>query len=442
MKKTPSGVFSRSLNLLSMTSKLAAREIGDRVSAKIKDAAGDSKLAARIDQARIMVDHLAHLKGAAMKAGQLLSLDTSDFLPPEVIEILSRLQSQATPHETADIKSVLLKELGKTAYGQIRNFSEQPIAAASIGQVHKAQINGEEVAIKIQYPGVADSIDSDLSILKKVAQGFIAVSGKRMDLNDTFKEVREVLKNEVDYEKELKNLESYTAMIASIPGLVIPRAYPEYSTARVLTMSFEKGTSIKDWIQSNPPLAQREQIAKLVLDLFCLEFAATGLVQTDPNFGNYLVRENPSAPSGIELILLDFGATLHYSLEFRNGYAALLRDLGSDDADKIFDSAVKFGLLDPREDAAARVAFKDMIQVSLEPFDAHKQPFVFTDRDFEKRTRDANIAFSKTLVYSPPPRQLLFLHRKLGGVFNLVKRLGVKLDLRPYWALMTEDRAN
>jgi aarF domain-containing kinase len=136
---------------------------------------------------------------------------------------------------------------------------------------------------------------------------------------------------------------------------------------------------------------------------------------------------------------VDFGATLEYTREFRNGYAGLLRDLRHENADHIFKSAVKFGLLDPRESEEARQAFKTMIEVSLEPFDSRRQPFDFTNRDFEKRTRDANIAFSRTLVYSPPPRQLLFLHRKLGGIFNLVKKMKVNLDLRSYWELMTAD---
>ncbi len=421
-----------------MASKIATKEIGDRVSSRLGGKV-EGSLASRIDQARIVVEHLSHLKGAAMKAGQLLSLDTSDFLPPEVIEILSKLQSQATPHETQELRAVLLKELGKIKYGQIRNFSESPIAAASIGQVHRATIDGLDVAIKIQYPGVADSIDSDLTILKKVAQGFIAVSGKRMDMNETFKEVREVLKKETDYLQELQSLHSYSNMIRGIPGLVIPSAFENFTTSRVLTMSFESGLQIRDWILSNPPLAEREQIAKYVLELFCLEFAATGLVQTDPNFGNFLVRSNRTAPSGVELVLLDFGATLEYSRDFRAGYARLLRDLGSNDTERIFQSAVGFGLLDPRESEESRQAFKTMIKVSLEPFDPTKQPFRFTDPDFEKRTRDANIAFSRTLVYSPPPRQLLFLHRKLGGIFNLVKKMGVNLDLRPYWTLMTAD---
>lgn len=422
------------MNLLSMATKLAAREVSDKISQS--DSA--QKVTSKIEQAKIVVDHLSHLKGAAMKAGQMLSLDTSDFLPPEAIQILSKLQAQADPVDAKSMIKVLRTELGEVSFSQIQNFSEAPLASASIGQVHTATVRGEKVAIKIQYPGIAESIDSDLAILKGVAQTFLTFSGKTIDLTETFAEVKEVLKKETDYLHEIKNMNSYRdEIIAGLKNYRLPVPHEEFSTARVLTMSYEEGTPLREWMTKNPKLELRNKVAELILDLYCREFAENGLVQTDPNFGNFLVRETLADPNDIELILLDFGATLRYSHEFRKGYAQLLQDLASDDTEIIFQSAVRFGLLDPREPEAVKLAFKNMIKVSLEPFSESLQPFRFTDPDFEKRTREANIAFTRALVYSPPPRQLLFLHRKLGGIFNLVKRLGVELDLRPYWARMT-----
>lgn len=436
-KQAPAGIFSRSVNLLSMATKLAAREVSEKVSEKIKSTPEGKQVAAKIEQAKIIVDHLSRLKGAAMKAGQMLSLDTSDFLPPEAIQILSQLQSQANPVESESMLNVLSAELGKEKFDEIKDFSREPLASASIGQVHSAQVRGEKVAIKIQYPGVAASIDSDLAILKSVAQTFLSFSGKKIDLTETFKEVKEVLQKETDYRNEIQNLKDYRKIIENLPAYVMPVPNETFSTSKVLTMSFEEGTPLREWMIKGPSLTKRAQVAELILDLFCREFAEAGLVQTDPNFGNFLIRENSISSDDLKLVLLDFGATLRYSQEFRRGYASLLQDLASNDTEKIFQSAVRFGLLDPREPASAREAFKNMIQVSLEPFRPDLQPFRFTDPDFEKRTREANIAFTKSLLYSPPPRQLLFLHRKLGGVFNFVKRLGVELDLRPYWARMT-----
>ena len=429
LKKAPSGLFSRSMNLLSMATKLAAREMGEKFSQT--DPA--QKVSAKIEQARIVVDHLSHLKGAAMKAGQMLSLDTSDFLPPEAIQILSKLQAQAQPVEAQPLIQVLRTELGEVRFSEIQQFNEVPLASASIGQVHTAMIKGQKVAIKIQYPGVAESIDSDLAILKTVAQTFLSFSGKQINLVETFAEIKDVLKKETDYLHEAQNLKDYNAtVIQGLKNYKMPAPLDDYTSARVLTMTFEEGTPLRDWMTKDSSTAARTQIAKLVLDLYCREFAETGLVQTDPNFGNFLVSQSADQnslaephPENLTLVLLDFGATIRYSREFRRGYAQLLKDLASDDAEVIFQSAVRFGLLDPREPTETRLAFKKMIQVSLEPFSPNLQPFKFTDPDFEKRTREANFAFTKALVYSPPPRQLLFLHRKLGGVFNLVKRLGV-----------------
>lgn len=392
----------------------------------------------RIEQAKIIVDHLSHLKGAAMKAGQLLSLESSDFLPPEAIEILSKLQSEAKPADTRLMKEVLLRELGKDKYGHIREFSDAPVAAASIGQVHRATLHGEPVAIKIQYPGVAKSIDSDLAILKSLAQSFIKVSGKKFELDETFAEIRDVLKNETNYLLERENSERYRAALENYQEYIVPRTYPEYSTERVLTMSYEEGVPLSKWISTRPSQKARTRITQLVLELFCREFVATGLVQTDPNFGNFLIRETQD-PHSPQLVLLDFGATLSYSKEFRQGYARLLKDLATNDVKTIFQSAVNFGLLDPRESDEAQIAFKNMISISLEPFNPEKQPFHFADVSFEKRNREANLAFSKALVYSPPPKKLIFLHRKLGGIFNWAKKMGVTLDLRPYWQQMTAE---
>lgn len=432
-KKPPSGLIARSFNLLSMATQLAGRELSKKVGKQ--DSA--QQTTTKVEQAKILVEHLSRLKGAAMKAGQMLSLDTSDFLPPEAVEILSQLQAQAEPVDTSVVLRVVKTELGEVLFSRLQAFSEKAIASASIGQVHTATLNGQKVVIKIQYPGVAESIDSDIAILKGLSQTFVSFAGKKIELTDTFVEVKDVLKKETDYLNEANNIKKYSELLKANSNYVLPQPIDDYCTSKVLTMTFTDGQPLRDWMLSNPSYEKRVRVAELVLELYCLEFAQNGFVQTDPNFGNFLVRDESANPNDLKLILLDFGATIEYSQEFRNGYAQLLSKLSSNDANIVFKSAVEFGLLDPRESDEVKKTFINMIQVSLEPFDNQKQPFEFTEPSFEKRTRQANIDFTKSLVYSPPPRQLLFLHRKLGGIFNLVKRLEVSLDLRPYWKKMT-----
>lgn len=419
--KVPKGVFSRSVRLAGMVGRLAAQEVASRV---VKP-----QLQARIEQAKVITQTLSQLKGAAMKAGQLLSLDASDFLPKEVTEILSQLQAKATAHPTDEMLAVLQSELPPETFAKIKNFSEKPVASASIGQVHSAEIDGQVVAIKIQYPGVSNSVDADLKILKTVAETFLRVSGKKIDLGPTFAELREVLLRETDYEIELENLARYQNLLSSKPGYKIPAPLKEFSSKKVLTMTWMNGVQIRDWIKTNPPEVHRMTMAKRILDLFCFEFADWGFVQTDPNFGNFLV-------DGDQLVCLDFGAALDYDETFRKTYAELLKVLSGGTVEEVFASAVNFQLLDPREGKAAQKAFHHLMRVSFEPFQPDLQPFDFSNQDFETRTKDANLNFSKLLEFSPPPRRLLFLHRKLGGVFNLTKLLNVRVDLRPYWDKM------
>lgn len=197
-EKSKTGVFGRSLSLLSMAAKVGSKELLNRAVSKIPS----EQAKVRVEQALIIAEHLSQLKGAAMKAGQLLSLDASDFLPEEAIEILSKLQSDAKPYDTEILKKVLIKELGNEKFKHLENFSKSPAGVASIGQVHKASLQGKDVAVKIQYPKIAESINSDLLVLKKVAQSFVTLSGKNIPLNDIFDEFKSVLINETNYEME------------------------------------------------------------------------------------------------------------------------------------------------------------------------------------------------------------------------------------------------
>ena len=420
------GVFGRSLKLVGMASQLAAKEVTEKF---LKG----SEFQARIEQAKIMTDALAELKGAAMKAGQLLSLEAGELLPKEATDILSKLQASAEPHSFEEMKSILHRDLGKNIE-DLKYLTEEPIAAASIGQVHKAKLHGDPVAVKIQYPGIRESIDTDLKILRRVGESIATVSGKNVSLKQLFRELKEVLEKETDYLHEAKNMQEYGDKLKSNSNYIAPAPYTDYCTQNVLVMSWVDGISIREWIQKNQSQDERDRMAHLILDLFCLEFSKWGLVQTDPNFANFLVSPDN------KLVCLDFGATLPYSLEYRQGYAEVLQSFSSGLTDEVFKSAVKFDLLSPKEPREVQIAFKEMIQVALEPFNPSKQPFDFQNKDFEKRTKEVNLRFSRLLKYSSPPQKILFLHRKLGGIFNLVKLMGIKMNLMPYWDIMINPK--
>lgn len=438
MKKSTT---SRSLKLFSLAAKVGTSELAQSLKSKFSKASDElttGRLNARLDQAKWIADNLSQMKGAAMKMGQLLSIDAGDHFPPEAMAVLAKLQSSAEPMDFDLIRVVLVEDIGEKKIGDFDDLSVVPDAAASIGQVHRARLGGQAVAIKVQYPGIAESIESDLKILKGLAKSFLGFSGRDMDLTELFTEFQRVLEQEADYRIELGLMTEYRAkLLAAFPLKAdvaplyrVPEAIPTHSGRRVLTMSWEQGVGIDTWLKSQPSQARRERVAHALLDLFCWEFFEWGLVQTDPNFANFLIGPDDA------LVLLDFGAAIRYDEDFRLRYRNFLGAMGSLDPKRIIREGHAFGLISERESDESKKLFADLLINSVEPFFASRQPFQFDDADYAKRTREAGVKFGRSLKYSPPPQQILFLHRKLGGIFNFVKKLDVRLDLTPYWKQM------
>ncbi|MEK7356523.1 MAG: AarF/ABC1/UbiB kinase family protein [Bdellovibrionota bacterium] len=429
-----SSLSSRSLKLLGLAVNLGRKEITQTLKeqfVKGVDEIASGRLKNRLEQAKLLTEQLSQLKGAAMKAGQLLSLDAGDYFPPEAVEILSKLQGKAEPAPWEELRSVLVAELGEEKIAQFETLSTEPSASASIGQVHRARLDGRDVAVKIQYPGVSDSVDSDLKILKAVAQSLLTLSGRRMDLDELFAELATVLNQEADYNLELANMKEYGSYLSGELDFAVPTPIESHSSRRVLTMSWERGQPLNDWLKTHPSREDRTKIGKRLLDLYTREFWDWGFVQTDPNYGNFLIQAYP-----LKLVVLDFGATLRYPIEFRREYRQLMLAMGTGDPKKIVDVSIEHKLIDARESAESKEKLVAMMLLSLEPFDPKAQPFAFKDEDYARRTREKIQDFTQSLRYSPPPRKVLFLHRKLGGVFAFLKRLDVELDMAPYWDRM------
>lgn len=438
MKK---GTTSRSLKLFGLAAKVGTSEMAQSIKSKFSKASDRltaDKMSARLDQAKWIADNLSQMKGAAMKVGQLLSIDAGDHFPPEAMAILAKLQSSAEPMDFDLIRKVLVEDIGERKIGDFEDLSIVADAAASIGQVHRARLNDRSVAIKIQYPGIAESIESDLKILKGLANSLLGFSGREMDLTELFGEFQRVLEQEADYRVELTLMKAYREnLMRTFPiekgqsALYrVPEPVEAYSGRRVLTMTWEDGVGIDTWLKSQPSLVRRERVANALLDLFCYEFFEWGLVQTDPNFANFLIAPDDA------LVLLDFGAALTYDETFRLRYRNFLGAMGSLDSAHIIREGEAFGLISDRESDETKKLFSELLINSVEPFFASKQPFQFDDSDYAKRTREAGQRFGRSLKYSPPPQRILFLHRKLGGIFNFVRKLDVRLDLTPYWKKM------
>jgi predicted unusual protein kinase regulating ubiquinone biosynthesis (AarF/ABC1/UbiB family) len=251
--------------------------------------------------ARRVADQLAKLRGAAMKVGQLVSMESGDLLPPALAEILGRLRSDARAMPKAQVKGVLDTQWGKGWEKRFTHFSYTPMAAASIGQVHRAQTkDGRDLAIKIQYPGVVESIDSDVDNVAALFR-MSGLMPKEMDIKPLLRDAKRQLHDEADYLREAGYLSRYGELLADAPDYALPQLHADLTTARVLAMSVVGGVPIETL--ADAPQDERDRVMTLLFALLLRELFEFRLVQTDPNFANYRFE-----PDTRQLILLDFGA--------------------------------------------------------------------------------------------------------------------------------------
>lgn len=428
-KKTasvPSSVWGRASRLLVSGAKIAGAEVKGRIAASVRDVPKAQALAQKIQQSRELVTTLSELKGAAMKAGQMLALEFGDMMPPEVVEILRELHDGGTFMPFDQVRYILGRELGRDKLAELEDLTPEPIAAASIGQVHKATLRGHPVAVKVQFPGVAKSIDTDLAVLRRLVGVFLTAQGKAIDIEATFDELARGFKQEADYRQEAACLERYASVVTN-PAFVVPRVHREFSSERVLTMSFERGERLGAWLKSRPDRAAAQRFAALVVELTVEEFFANGLVQTDPNYGNFLYRADDN-----RLVLLDFGATREYPPSFRRDVRDLLFATVAGDDAKILAFTFDHGMLDRRESKEVVDLYLAMMRRLAEMFLPANQPFRCDDDRYVRALREDVMRFAASVRHSAPARQLIFLNRKLGGMFHLLKDVGAAIDLASY----------
>jgi predicted unusual protein kinase regulating ubiquinone biosynthesis (AarF/ABC1/UbiB family) len=392
-------------------------------------------------QAQVLADELGRLKGSVMKAGQMLSLYGQYFLPEEAVEVLSGLQDDTAPVAWRVVAPVLEKNLGRQRLAELE-IDEEPLAAASLGQAHRAvrRSDGLELVVKIQYPGVADAIDSDIKTLSRLLM-VTRLSPKGLDLAPVFAEVREMLYREVDYQAEARFTEEFARRLADDPRYGVPRVLSDYSSGQVLTTTYESGVSARDAEIKALPQARRNHLGLNFLDLFLTEFFDWGLVQSDPHFGNYRIRLGDKAEED-RIVLLDFGATRRFERRFVDAYKGIVRGALLADRAQILRGADAIGLMRGTFPEPVLKAFTEMCQLIVEPFNAIDDPRTppqLRNAQGEYRwgasdlpMRAANVAARNALSvhFRVPPREIVFLHRRLAGVFIMLATLDVELDAR------------
>ena len=372
--------------------------------------------------ARRVADQLAKLRGAAMKVGQLVSMESGDLLPPALAEILGRLRSDARAMPRAQVKGVLDAQWGKGWEKRFTHFSYTPMAAASIGQVHRAQTkDGRDLAIKIQYPGVVESIDSDVDNVAALFR-MSGLMPKEMDIKPLLRDAKRQLHDEADYLREAGYLSRYGELLADAPDYALPQLHADLTTARVLAMSVVGGVPIETL--ADAPQDERDRVMTLLFALLLRELFEFRLVQTDPNFANYRFE-----PDTRQLILLDFGATRPYKASMANEFRRLMKGAMAGDRDQMNTAALAIGYYDTSTQDRHRQTVLDMGEMALEPF-THDGPYDFGASDVLARLRARGIELGLDRdFWQLPPSDAMLLQRKFGGLYMLAIRLKARVDL-------------
>ncbi|MCS0300823.1 ABC1 kinase family protein [Vibrio alginolyticus] len=382
-----------------------------------------------------LTDQLAHLRGAAMKLGQMLSMDAGDVLEPELADILSRLRSDADPMPAKQLNAVMESSLGTNWKAEFLSFNFKPIASASIGQVHQAYSDaGDNLAVKVQYPGIRKSIDSDVdnvgTLLKVV--GLIPES---VDYKGLLEEAKKQLHDEADYAREAQFAIRYHDALKEHPHFVVPKIHTENCSDSVLAMEFIDGSpieKIEHYDQST-----RDFVMHSLLELLFRELFEFKMVQTDPNFANYLYIENTR-----QIGLLDFGATREYSERFSTGYRQAFASVVNNDEQGLNDALEQIGFFSQTILPDQRQAILDLVKMACEPM-LVDEPYDFKASGLAQKLREAGTILSMEQEYwHTPPADALFLHRKIGGMYLLAARIGAKVNIRqlvqPYLTINSE----
>jgi predicted unusual protein kinase regulating ubiquinone biosynthesis (AarF/ABC1/UbiB family) len=423
-KRIPSGRLQR----LGRFGGLAAGIAGNVVAGGVRDLANGkrprmSDLLLTPANARKLTDRLADMRGAAMKLGQLLSMDSGDFVPPELADILARLRADADPMPDAQLSKILVEEWGAQWKSKLSAFDARPIAAASIGQVHRARApDGRDLAVKIQYPGIADSIDSDVdnaSLLLK-ATGLLP---RHIDTGPLLAEAKRQLHEEADYLREATYQRRYADLLVGDERFAVPETLPELSTRRILAMAFMPGVPIEQAVSASQ--LKRDELAHSFMDLVLKELFDFGLMQSDPNLANYRF----DAESG-RIVLLDFGATREVSPQIADFYRKVLTAGLAGDAALLRAAMEDCGMIDADMAPDHVAAIIRLFDALIEPL-LHSGPFDFGNRTFLRSLRDRGVELASDRAnWRMPPVELLFVQRKLGGTYHLAARLRARVDIR------------
>jgi predicted unusual protein kinase regulating ubiquinone biosynthesis (AarF/ABC1/UbiB family) len=382
------------------------------------------------DNAEDIYDGLKSLKGSALKVAQMLSMDKS-FLPQAYVEKFSLSQFSVPPLSAPLVLKTFKTNFGKTPYEIFDEFNANSVNAASIGQVHVAVKDNKKLAVKIQYPGVANSISSDLALVKPIAIRMFNLQGK--DSDKYFKEVEDKLVEETNYLLELEQSQEVVAACKKIENLVFPEYYPEYSSEKIITMDWMTGIHLSEFTKNNTNQESANKIGQALWDFYMYQIHILKKVHADPHPGNFLVNNKN------QLVALDFGCMKQIPNDFYTPYFELI-DKNVINKPKIFNAKLFELEILRKDDSKEEVdyftdMFHDLLSLFTKPFQT--ETFDFSDETFfdsiaqlgERFSKDTNL---RKMNGNRGSKHFIYMNRTFFGLYNLMFDLKATIVVNEY----------
>lgn len=415
IKSIKNGLFSRNISLARMA--LGAGK--DFLSKKDGDFA-QNLIETLESKSGIITHELGLMKGSVMKAGQTLSTYMGEFFPENVKKLLATLENQSYFLEWNELK----KQVPSSWFEQIE-FDQNPLAAASIGQVHlgRDKNTGEAYAVKIQYPGIRRAINRDIFTIKLLVNSLKIAPGK-LDISEIYDEIKEMLYQEMNYEQELESILEFKSLIGDNPLIKVLTPIENFCTKDILTTKLSSGHSLRSEHVQGLPQSKRDELGKAYLNLFCRELYEWALIQTDGHFGNYLIEIDGK---NANWFLLDFGATKRLEGDFLNHYRNMISSVIVQDRDKFFDSFKNLGRID-NDKSLNHDLIWEYLEVMGQPFQSDS--YDWGASNIPEQAMAYLPKLMKNLPEGKAPKDTIFIDRKVASVFYVLKQLRCKFNAR------------
>lgn len=382
------------------------------------------------ENAEDIYDGLKSMKGSALKVAQMLSME-KNIMPRAYVEKFSLAQFQVPPLSAPLVRKTFKKYLGQEPEALFDTFEANSVNAASIGQVHRASLNGKQLAVKIQYPGIAESISSDLALVKPVALKMFNIKAK--DSDKYFKEIEDKLLEETDYNLELQQSREITEACAHIPNLKFPEYYENLSSERILTMDWMEGIHLSEFTKTNTDKALANKLGQTLWDFYMFQMHELKSVHADPHPGNFLI-----SPEG-ELIAIDFGCIKRVPQEFYDPYFELAKPENINNPKVFTEKMLALEIL-KAEDSDEEFKFfselfHEMLSLFTKPF--HNKRFDFGDPVFFGKIAELSDKYAKDTEIrkmngNRGSKHFLYINRTFFGLYNLMNDLGAEVEINNY----------